>query len=254
MRLATLVVFLLILSSAAAGQSSCDGESTFCGATIPGTIVDGACPTGCIEFSQSHAFNVFGNTTLMTFTATSSDFTPTIEVLSADGTIIDRRDGRAGQSTRFGVVLPPGVHHARVVAQPTGSSGSYTLRLSCLIADPEVFCQPNATTLCLYNRFQARATIRSGGTQTMGAPTRIGDVFGSFAAPELTGNAENPEIVVKVLDGRAINGRWWVFIGGLTGFDYEVTVRDTMYKRERTWTKSEVDAGDGVDFTTFFER
>jgi hypothetical protein len=33
--------------------------------------------------------------------------------------------------------------------------------------------------------------------------------------------------VVKVLDGRAVNGRFWVFYGALTDIEYTILVRDT---------------------------
>lgn len=34
----------------------------------------------------------------------------------------------------------------------------------------------------------------------------------------------NPEILVKILDGRAINGRWWVFISSNTSLEFKVYV------------------------------
>jgi len=33
--------------------------------------------------------------------------------------------------------------------------------------------------------------------------------------------------VVKVLDGRPVNGRWWVFYGALSNVAYRLTVTDT---------------------------
>jgi len=35
------------------------------------------------------------------------------------------------------------------------------------------------------------------------------------------------ELVIKVLDGRAINGHFWVFYGALTNVGYTITVTDT---------------------------
>jgi len=40
-------------------------------------------------------------------------------------------------------------------------------------------------------------------------------------------DAENIELVVKVLDGRPVNGHWWVFWGGLTDVEYTLRVTDT---------------------------
>ena len=44
---------------------------------------------------------------------------------------------------------------------------------------------------------------------------------------------DNVEVVVKVLDGRGVNGHYWVFYGGLTDIGFELTVRDTLTGRER---------------------
>jgi hypothetical protein len=40
-------------------------------------------------------------------------------------------------------------------------------------------------------------------------------------------NRENIELAVKVLDGRAVNGRFWVFYGALSNVEYTVLVTDT---------------------------
>ena len=39
-------------------------------------------------------------------------------------------------------------------------------------------------------------------------------------------DAANVETVVKVLDACAINGRFWVFIGGLTDLEVDIVVED----------------------------
>lgn len=49
-------------------------------------------------------------------------------------------------------------------------------------------------------------------------------------------NSANLEIVLKVLDGCAVNDRYWVFLSGLTNVGVEVTVRDTL--TGKTWTDS----------------
>ena len=60
---------------------------------------------------------------------------------------------------------------------------------------------------------------------------------------ELTGDTgyfyffspNNVEVVVKVLDGCAINDRFWVFAGGLTDVEVEMTVEDTLSGEIRTY-------------------
>ncbi|HYG62233.1 MAG TPA: hypothetical protein VEL74_06605, partial [Thermoanaerobaculia bacterium] len=45
----------------------------------------------------------------------------------------------------------------------------------------------------------------------------------------------NIELVVKVLDGRAVNGRYWVFYGALSNVEYTVRVRDTATGQVREY-------------------
>jgi hypothetical protein len=48
-------------------------------------------------------------------------------------------------------------------------------------------------------------------------------------------NASNLELVVKVLDGRPVNGNWWVFYGALSNVHYTLTVTDTLTGTTKTW-------------------
>ncbi len=43
------------------------------------------------------------------------------------------------------------------------------------------------------------------------------------------------DLAVKVLDGRAVNGRFWVFYGALTDVEYDITVTDTVTGEVRTY-------------------
>jgi len=47
--------------------------------------------------------------------------------------------------------------------------------------------------------------------------------------------SQNLELMVKVLDGRAINGKFWVFFGALSDVDYTLTVTDTETGRQRMY-------------------
>jgi hypothetical protein len=49
-------------------------------------------------------------------------------------------------------------------------------------------------------------------------------------------NAANVEMVVKVLDGCGLNGRYWVFAGGLTNVRVVTTVTDTRTGAVKTYT------------------
>jgi hypothetical protein len=49
-------------------------------------------------------------------------------------------------------------------------------------------------------------------------------------------NAANVELMVKVLDARAVNGNIWIFFGALSNVQYTLTVFDTLTNTARTYT------------------
>lgn len=97
-------------------------------------------------------------------------------------------------------------------------------------------CVADATTLCIDHqigdgRFQLTLTWNTAlnGGQTGDATAvplasiglRRGGLFSFF-------DVTNPEVLVKVLDGCAINGRFWVFVAPTTTVGYELRVVDTL--------------------------
>ena len=49
-------------------------------------------------------------------------------------------------------------------------------------------------------------------------------------------SSNNVELVVKVLDARAFNGRFWVFYGALSNVEYTLTVTDTTSGHVKSYT------------------
>ncbi len=95
-------------------------------------------------------------------------------------------------------------------------------------------CVPNAQTLCeLGGRFQVRVEWQgspSGPTQAAPAVPLTDDTgyFWFF-------DAANIEIVVKTLDGTAVNGHYWVFSGSLSNVQYTITVTDMQTGAVQTY-------------------
>jgi hypothetical protein len=58
-----------------------------------------------------------------------------------------------------------------------------------------------------------------------------------FAFPTIAGNTTDPQVFVKVLDGRPINGKWWVFCSTLTDVEFKVTVTDHQTGQSRVYHK-----------------
>ena len=94
-------------------------------------------------------------------------------------------------------------------------------------------CQVTATSLCLnQGRFRVSVQYRTaqGATGHGQAVALTGDT-GYFTFFD----AANVEIVLKVLDGRALNGQFWVYYGALTDVEYTVTVEDSRTGFRKTY-------------------
>ncbi len=124
----------------------------------------------------------------------------------------------------------------------------YTFRLRSGAADysPEASvttgafrgaCRQGADYLCLRDgRFEVRTHwSKPDVPEEFGAgtavPVDVSDESGLFWFFE----SENIELVVKVLDGRQINGSYWVFFGALSDVEYWITVRDAETDERQTY-------------------
>ena len=93
-------------------------------------------------------------------------------------------------------------------------------------------CAPNATTLCLNaSRFQVRVAWRSPSQSGSGQAVLLTTDTGYF----WFFSANNVELVIKVVDGRAFNNKFWVFYGALSNVEYTVTVTDTLTGAVKTY-------------------
>ncbi len=94
-------------------------------------------------------------------------------------------------------------------------------------------CLPADTRLCLGGRFQVDVAWKNPftGETGIGHANPLTDDTGAFW---FFGEA-NLELLVKVLDGRAVNGNFWFYSGSLSNVEYTVTVTDTVRGRVRTY-------------------
>lgn len=115
-------------------------------------------------------------------------------------------------------------------------------------------CVASTGNLCLNSsRFKVTLTAkdpRSGKTGT-GFAIPYNTQNGFFAIPDLTSDTTNFEVFVKILDGRVINGKFWVFYGGLTDFEYTITVIDTETGSQKQYTKPGLVFTGGADTSAF---
>ena len=111
-------------------------------------------------------------------------------------------------------------------------------------------CLENSSTSCLqHGRFQIRASAIKHSRARVQAKVRdalVGDAASLFYFFTF----DNPELMVKVVDGCALNGRYWVFGSAATDLNYSVTVKDLAAGREETYRRSRSNPliGDAVSF------
>ena len=95
-------------------------------------------------------------------------------------------------------------------------------------------CEPNAETLCLHDgRYELQAdwwtgTGNHGPAKVVPKATKDSGLFRFF-------DADNWEILIKVLDGCAVNGHHWVYGASTTDLGYEIRVRDTTTDDARVY-------------------
>jgi PKD repeat protein len=91
---------------------------------------------------------------------------------------------------------------------------------------------------------------RTGATAT-GFTLPKNDESGFYALPGLTGDANNVEVFVKIVNATSADGHYWIFYGGLTDFQYTLTVTDTQTGKQRSYTKPAGSACGGFDTSNF---
>jgi hypothetical protein len=100
-------------------------------------------------------------------------------------------------------------------------------------ADAPEPCLPSTTRLCLNGgRFHVTVTWRDYlGNQGSGQAveeTVDSGLFWFFSE-------NNLEMLVKVLDGCALNAHYWVFAAATTDVEYHLTVEDSQTGAEKSW-------------------
>jgi len=72
---------------------------------------------------------------------------------------------------------------------------------------------------------------RDGKTGHGQAVALMADTTGAFWFFD----SANLELMIKVIDGQAVNGHFWVFYGALSDVDYTITVNDTKTAKTKTY-------------------
>lgn len=121
-------------------------------------------------------------------------------------------------------------------------------------------CTPNSTTLCIDDsagdrRFKIQATFHTsqgggsagngGAIQLSGLGVNAGGLFWFFSA-------NNPELLIKVLNGCGVNSRHWVFASAGTNVGATVSVIDTRTGAQKTYTNPDLNPFPTIQDTAAF--
>jgi uncharacterized repeat protein (TIGR01451 family) len=145
------------------------------------------------------------------------------------------KQASVGDTNAFAAVRPP--EGAATGADPRGAAELYAsfAALSPPPADAATdACTAGSSALCLSgNRFRVSVDweVPSQGRSGHGTAVPItGDTGYLWFF-----TSSNVELVVKVLDGRPVNGHFWVFYGALSNVKYTITVTDTVTGAVKTY-------------------
>ena len=128
----------------------------------------------------------------------------------------------------------PSNFYVNIHNNPPFPGGAIRGQLMPAPGTPVGSCLPDQTTLCLnQGRFKVQVAFQ---TSTIPA--------GSGNALPLTGDtgsfwffsANNIEMTIKVVDGRAVNGKFWFFAGALSDVAYTITVTDLTTGTVKTYS------------------
>lgn len=119
---------------------------------------------------------------------------------------------------------------ASITVSPYATSVRYTLAVAKPVTSGT--CTATSTALCLNGgRFRVEVSYVSPSASGNGTGVSLTTDTGYF----WFFSSANVEVMVKVVDGRGVNGKFWVFAAGLTNVDTLIRITDTQTGAVRTY-------------------
>jgi virginiamycin B lyase len=116
------------------------------------------------------------------------------------------------------------------------------------ITPTAALCANDANTMCLVSgRFRVSVTWQSPIASGTGTSNPLTSNTGAFWFFDPT----NLELVIKVLDGREIDGHFWVFYGSLTNVEFTLIVTDTQTGAVKTYLNPQGTLASVADTSAF---
>jgi PKD repeat protein len=132
------------------------------------------------------------------------------------------------------------------------AAGTYTVKLTASNASGSSSTTSTITVttsdvlrLNAAHSFDVTLTAHDQRTGADGTGIVIGqnDVYGYFSLPTLSGNAGNPEVIVKMVDASAIGLNYWVFYGTMTDLEFTISVQENATGIVKQYSKSSTPSG-----------
>lgn len=132
----------------------------------------------------------------------------------------------------------------RTVAETDGAFAvTYPSIVQFLSPSSDPVCVPGATTLCLDGRpgdrrFKIQVgfeTAQGGGLSGRGTAVPLSSLGLTSGGLFWLFSSDNPEMLIKILDACAINGRYWVLSATATNVGLSTTVTDTATGTVKTY-------------------
>lgn len=129
------------------------------------------------------------------------------------------------------VYAAPGAFTVRLTAVSGGVPSAATLAV--VVTDATVLRLNGA------HSFDLTLSARDPRTGNTGVGKVIGqnDVYGYFGLPTLSGNAGNPELIVKMVDATGIGQSYWVFYGTMTDLLFTLSVKENATGAVKTYVQ-----------------
>ena len=205
-------------------------------------------------FGTSHWYDFY------TFTATrgqslrvnfnSRAFSPFGAIQSySDGTVLAFNYAASPGTVLFDYLVPSsGVYVLTASSFDTFGSGLYQITASEIFSSGG--CSPSTTALCLNgNRFKVQVTWANAAQLTSGPGMAVSMTSDTGYFWFFSSN--NVELTIKVVDGRPVNGKYWVFYGAMSDVSYTVTITDTATGVVRTYTNRQGTLASVADTSAF---
>jgi PKD repeat protein len=144
----------------------------------------------------------------------------------------------------------PGEHNVSAFDRVGGHTYSNIITASQI---DELRLLPSADPTEPIQVFNIRVTARDPRSMRVasGRAFANNNLFGSYSLPDFTGNPNNAEVVVKMLDGRGVNRNFWTFYGGLTDIQWTMRVGYENLGVDKVYFKDSYSKFGGFDTSGF---